>query len=92
MADVHPVGDVFTVAGRTVVVVPDAEGYDPCEMCAFYVGCIHPPKIPETWGPCGGVCREDGVDVHYEIYNDGHYLTRHLNEFKKSHMATDREQ
>lgn len=92
MARERSVGEVFSVDGVDVVVVPDIKGVRNCKLCVCYDGCFHLPHRMSVVGECVDVLRSDGVGVHFERFNDGHHLTRHLNEGKKSPIATDREQ
>ena len=92
MTQERPVGEVFCVNGLEYVVVPDAEGVVGCGFCVFGGYCGFPPSILSEYGECSSRVRKDGVDVHFERFNDGRHLTRHLHEGKKSPIATDREQ
>lgn len=88
----RPIGEVFKVDGVDCVVVPDAKGTVGCMFCAFCDTCVVRNSLTPEAGYCIAGFRKDGVNVHFERFNDGHHLTRHLDGGKKSPVATDREQ
>lgn len=92
MAIWRPVGEVFEYHGVEYVVVPDPRLVVGCFLCEFVDACCCGKRPTQVIGRCHARNRGDNADVHFERFNDGHHLTRHLDEGKKSPMATGREQ
>lgn len=88
----RPIGEVFEMRGVNAVVVPDVKGHSGCKICVCYSECWICTPLKSVAGECVGILRSDGISVHFERFNDGRHLTRHLDEGKKSPIATDREQ